>query len=134
MLTRSITTVLVAAAAVVAWPISFYPTNDCQSEPLLVLHEPPKVGSCGFLHEPAKSYSGGTEDKVQKILLYYDEELCVNDAAHRTYSNHTINNNRNECIPFKKTSEVPIAFTFIEEILPIHQNLSSSCNRLVVQI
>ncbi|KAF8508221.1 hypothetical protein JB92DRAFT_2954139 [Gautieria morchelliformis] len=136
MFARSLT-VLLAATAIAAWPIAFFHTNNCQSEPVLVLHEPPMPGSCSIFygHPPVKSYSGGTQDKVQKLLIYYDRDLCHRDAAHRAYSNHTINNNANACIPFKKNEEVPMAFSFIEEILPVKvpHNMSASCNKLVVQ-
>ena len=61
--------VLVAATAIAAWPIAFYPSTHCDTEPVLVLHHPPKPGTCSFIHgHPAvKSYSGGTEDNVQSI-------------------------------------------------------------------
>jgi hypothetical protein len=65
MLARSLTAILVAVTAVSAWPIVFYSSNDCHSEPVGVIHEPPTPGECSFFDEPVNSYSGGTADKVQ---------------------------------------------------------------------
>ena len=70
MFSRSLI-VLVAATAIAAWPIVFYHSLDCNSDPILVLEEPPMPGSCSLLHghPPVKSYSGGTEDTIQSMPI-----------------------------------------------------------------
>ncbi|KAF8516811.1 hypothetical protein BU17DRAFT_92412 [Hysterangium stoloniferum] len=129
MIARTVLAVFAAATTVAAWPIVFYPTQGCHGKPIAILHEPKALapGKCGFFHDYVKSYSGATEDEIQKVFLYFDHELCYADGAHRMFPNATITSNYTECTSFSGHEEILRAYTFIEEFLPVPGHNFSTC-------
>ncbi|KAF8516810.1 hypothetical protein BU17DRAFT_67260 [Hysterangium stoloniferum] len=120
MLVRPALLLLSALSLVSSWPIFFYDEPGCNHYPVLTLEGPPHYSpsECDVVrHVDIRSYSGGTKDNIQKLLLYTDPELCVLDSAHHAYANHTITNATTTCHTFYHLKETPRAFVFIEEIL-----------------
>ncbi|KIJ24656.1 hypothetical protein M422DRAFT_274512 [Sphaerobolus stellatus SS14] len=128
--------IFLTAASTQAWPIVFFNSPECKGHPAFVLEKEPSTEKCGFFDRCVTSYRGGTHDDVQKLLLYYEAEICLQDGAHRFFGNHTVTDKTksgDKCVSFGNSTSTPRAFAFIEEFLPVPTKNSSVQTSFVAQ-
>ncbi|KIJ48084.1 hypothetical protein M422DRAFT_248254 [Sphaerobolus stellatus SS14] len=61
-----------SAALTQAWPNTFFPTQDCRSDPVAVLDGPPPPGICQFFPDLVRSFTGGTGDQFESASKFIE--------------------------------------------------------------